>query len=235
MPIKERSIPALVLAGALSLAAGPGGATEGGDADAESVTELTYEGLKLIEDGPTSRVWERPGIDLSDFKRVHLLGAGVQFRPGGETGSSREARRRGGPFEVTEAQKARFIEIMGEAFEAELAQSELFELTEDVGPDVLLIEGALLDVVSWTPPNPTGNQNQGIQLVAVGEATLVLEARDSITNTVFARAVDRRAARRPGGRMFESNRVNNENQLRRLASSWASLLRTRLEEMMGPQ
>jgi hypothetical protein len=45
--------------------------------------------------------------------------------------------------------------------------------------------------------------------------------------------MDRRAAERPGGDMFESNRVTNATEVRRLAQTWASLLRTRLEELMG--
>jgi hypothetical protein len=69
-------------------------------------------------------------------------------------------------------------------------------------------------------------------LRSVGEATLVVELRDSVTNAILARAVDRRAAEEPGGNMFESNRVTNASEVRRLAQHWASLLRTRLEDLM---
>ena len=191
---------------------------------------MTYDGLMPVENSSAARAWARPDFDLSGYRRVKLQSAGVQFRPGGETSSSRAARRAGGPFAVTEEQKARFTEIMGETFLEELAASDAFELTDEVGPDVLLIRGALLDVVNWTPPNPTGSQS--IQLVAVGEATLVVELRDSVSDAILARAIDRRAAQRTGGRMFPSTRINNENELRRLARSWARWLRTQLEEFM---
>ncbi len=218
-----------VLLGFLILAV-PGYASPKTAADEASDSEITYDGLAPVENSGAMRAWARPDFDLSGYWKLKLQPAGVQFRPGGETSTKRTARRAGGPFAVSEAQKSRFAEIMEETFREELAASEAYELTDETGPDVLLVRGALLDVVNWTPPDDTGSRN--IQLVAVGEATLVVELRDSVSNAILARAIDRRAAQRPGGKMFPSTRVNNENELRRLARSWARWLRTQLEEFM---
>jgi hypothetical protein len=67
----------------------------------------------------------------------------------------------------------------------------------------------------------------------VGEATLVLELRDSITEAVLARAVDRRAAERVAG-MSQSNRVQNRAEIRRLAQNWARILREQLDAYAAP-
>lgn len=102
-------------------------------------------------------------------------------------------------------------------------------LVNEPGPEVLLIRGALLDVISYIPPEPVGGR-VNVYLSQVGEATLVLELRDSITEAIMARAVDRRAAEGMT-RLTESNRVSNVTEVKRLARHWGRLLQTRLDEL----
>ena len=83
-----------------------------------------------------------------------------------------------------------------------------------------------MDVVSYVPPDAVSGRVD-VYLSAVGEATLVLEIRDSITEAILARVVDRGLAERTGGIMMESNRVTNTSEVRRLVRRWASLLRER--------
>jgi hypothetical protein len=97
----------------------------------------------------------------------------------------------------------------------------------------LLIRGALLDVVSFAPPEESMGIRDSVYLSSVGEATLVIELRDSITEAILARAVDRRAAE-SAFEFRESNRVNNTQEVRRLAGTWARLLRDQLDEYGAP-
>ena len=161
-----------------------------------------------------------------------LQGAGIEYRPGGESGRTFSARSRGGPYEVTEAQKARLRALVAEVFLEELSKSEHFTIVSEPGPDVLLVRGAILDVVSYVPPEAAGRVK--IFISKVGEATLVLELRDSITEAILARAVDRRAAE-DVTRMRESTRFTNTNEIRRLVGSWARLLRERLDQFAAPK
>ena len=103
---------------------------------------------------------------------------------------------------------------------------------DEPGPDVLLIRGGLLDVVSYVPPEPMGRTE--IFLSRVGEATLVLEIRDSISEAIIARAVDRRAAENVARGFSRSNPVMNRAEVRRMASAWARLLRERLDSYAAP-
>jgi hypothetical protein len=159
---------------------------------------------------------------MSGYSKIMLQGAGIEYRPGGT-----RSRSRGGPYEVTEEQKARFEQVVSEAFREEMARSERFEIVDEPGPDVLLIRGALLDVVSYVPPDDVAGRVE-VYLSSVGEATLVIEIRDSITNAIMARAIDRGAAE-DTSRMFNSNRVTNRAEVRRLVQRWARALREGLE------
>jgi hypothetical protein len=67
---------------------------------------------------------------------------------------------------------------------------------DDPGPDVLLIVGGLHDIVSRVPPDMVGRGET--YLSSVGEATLILEARDSLSGETIYRAIDRRRCRASG-------------------------------------
>ena len=117
------------------------------------------------------------------------------------------------------------------AFDTELAKLERYELVSTPGPDVLLLVGAVIDVVSNIPPDIDSARfgRGGVYLTSVGDATLVIELRDSESGEILARAADRRAAESPFA--FEVNNVTAWSEVRRLASYWATLLRRRLEEI----
>lgn len=197
--------------------------------------EVSYDGLYRVKNSRADEAWARPDIDISQYSKIMLQGAGVEFRPGGESGRSWAARTRGGPYEVTERQREALIGIMVEEIVEELGQSEHFELTNTAGPDVLLIRGKLLDVVSYVPPDTVGARDT-VLISQVGEATLVLELRDSITEAILARSVDRRAAEsNPGIGLRQSNRVRNAAEIRRVARLWARRLREQLDTYGAPK
>lgn len=199
--------------------------------DTSAEAEMTFDGLYPVSNSRADAAWARPDIDLTPYSKIMLQGVGIEYRPGGETGRSLSSRSSGGPFEVTEAQKDGFEALMRETFLEELGKSEHFTIVTEPGPDVLLVRGALLDVVSYVPPETVGRSE--VYLSRVGEATLVLELRDSITEAILARAVDRRAAEQVGDTFIRSNRVSNATEIRRLARTWARLLRERLDEYGG--
>ena len=197
--------------------------------DMSEDAELTFDGLRPILNSRASKAWAKPGVDLTVYTKIKLQGAGIEYRPGGESGRTRSSRSSGGPFEITEDQKARFESIAKEVALEELGNSEQFTLVDEVGPDVLLIRVALLDVVSFVPPQTAGRSE--VFLSSVGEATLVIELRDSITDAILARALDRRAAGDRTGSMGRSNSVTNSTEVRRLIRRWMSTLTERLDEL----
>jgi len=176
--------------------------------------------------------WARADFDITKYSKIKLEDAEIEYRPGGE---KRQFRDLGptGHYYVTPRQKERFEEQMSNTFREELAKSEHFTIVEEAGPDVLLIRGGLYDVVSYVPPDTTGRSE--IFISRIGEATLVFELRDSESDAILLRAIDRRAAQQVGGRLSNSNTVTNSSEFRRVAREWATILREGLDRFAVPE
>ena len=114
-------------------------------------------------------------------------------------------------------------------FDEELQRSEHFTVTDEPGPDALIIVGGLHDIVSQVPPEDVGRSEVWIR--TVGEATLVIELRDSLSNEVVYRAVERRAAENMGNQMIRANTATTWAEVRRWARRWAVRLREGLDSV----
>lgn len=225
---KALRIPVLVLSSAIVL----GCASKPPTIDTGPTAEVSFDGLHKVLNSAADEAWARPGLDLSGYTKIRLQSAGIEYRPGGESSRLYSARARsGGPFEVTEKNKERLQALLREVFLEELGKGTKYTIVNEAGPDVLLVRGGLLDVVSYVPPEPIGRSD--IYLSRVGEATLVLELRDSITDAILARSIDRRAAEPVGQDLRWSTPVTNRTEIRRLARLWATRLREGLDAFMG--
>jgi len=196
--------------------------------------EVTFDGLTRMEGTIMDAVWALTDIDLTAYSKIMFEGIGVEYRevsgPYSGRGGSTSARRSSqSEFRLHADTRALFEEEITGAFREEMARSEVFEIVEEAGPEVLLIRGGLLDVVSRVPPETVGRSR--IFIDSVGEATLILEIRSSVSNSIYARAVDRRAAQ-SGATMTESNRVTNRAEVRRLGRRWGRMLRDGLDTLL---
>jgi len=196
--------------------------------------EVTFDGLTRMEGTVMDLVWARTDIDLKGYTKVKFESLGVEFRPvtgpySGRAGMGTTRRTNQSVFPMDEATQQLFIEEMRGAFLEEIGSSEVFQVVEESGPDVLLIRIGLHDVISRVPPETTGRSFVWID--RVGEATLVLEIRDAESKAILARAVDRRAAEQPGSGS-RSTSVTNRAEVRRLARRWASIVRDGLDTML---
>ena len=197
--------------------------------------EITHDGLTRMEGTVMDVVWAREDIDLTGFTTVMFEGVGFQYRNdsgpySGRAGAGTPTMRRSSTteFQLDADTRALFEEEISGAFLEEIMRSDIIKIVDEPGPDVLLVRGGLLDVVSRVPPETVGRSR--IFISSIGEATLVLEVVDPVSNTVLARAVDRRAGDRMGG--MESNTVTNRAEVRRLGRRWGSILREGLETML---
>ena len=192
--------------------------------------EVTHDGLHRVDRTVMDMVWVKPDIDLTGYKKIMLVGAGLAFKEVDAKGTRSYHRRSNQTeFPISEKNRERLRDEVKKAFEKELSKVTRFETTNTPGDDVLLLAGGLIDIVSNVPPEPAGRVD--IYLSQVGEATLVLELRDSITNEILIRSADRRAAEVMDGFWIESSSVSNWSEVRRLARSWARLLRKRLAKI----
>ena len=83
--------------------------------DTTDASKMTFDGLYPVKGTRADEAWARPGADLSQYSKIMLRSVGVEYRPGGESGRTVMSRSRGGPYEVTEEQKAAFQRITAEA------------------------------------------------------------------------------------------------------------------------
>jgi len=190
--------------------------------------ELSFDGLHKVDNSQADVAWARPDFDISGYTKIWPVGAGIEYRQVKNRGRTSVDRTRGGPYFIDDKSRAQFEELVGTVFKEELEKIERYELVDGPGPDVLMVRGGLLDVTSYVPPDPVGGRSQ-VFLSSVGEATLVLELRDSETGTILARSVDRRAAETIGGTFTRSNSVTNSAEARRLIRFWATRLREGLD------
>ena len=196
--------------------------------DTSADAELSYDGLSPVENTRADKAWARADLDLTGYDKIMLVNAGIHYRPvKANAGRLTATRSSDSEFPLTEQQKANVQEVFSTEFREELAKLEHVAIVDEPGPDVLIVRAALLDVVSKVPPEPIGRSS--IYLDVIGYATLLIEFFDSQSGTVLARAVDTDAAQQQGI-AFESNPVTNTAEVRRLAKSWAKLVRQRLDE-----
>ena len=190
--------------------------------------ELSFDGLHAVDNSQADAAWARPDFNLDGYKKIWPVGLGVEYRQARNRGSSSMVRSQGGPYFIDDKARGQFEELVNEIFKEELQKVERYELVDGPGPDVLMIRGGLLNVTSMVPPEPAGSRSI-VYLSNIGDATLVLELRDSETGTILARSVDRRAAETIGGTFQRSNSVINSAEVRRLIRFWATRLREGLD------
>ena len=190
--------------------------------------ELSFDGMHMVDNSRADVAWARPDFNLAGYTKIWPVSAGVEYKQVKNRSRSAISRSKGGPYFIDDKARGQFEELVGEIFKEELQKVERYELVDGPGPDVLMIRGALLNVTSMVPPEPVGTRSI-IYLSNIGDATLVLELRDSETGTILARSVDRRAAETIGGTFQRSNSVINSAEVRRLIRFWATRLREGLD------
>ena len=194
--------------------------------------EYTFDGLVRVDNARFRNAWADPEVNFSQYNKVMAGGAEFEFRAVSKTaGAGRTMSPSGSQreFWISDANRDRLIETVSGIFEEELGNAQGWEASEEAGPDVLILRGALLDIVSFVPPEMVARGE--IYLSSVGEATLVVEGVDSMSGEVVFRAVDRRSAQPASTGMRQANTVTTWAEVRRSARRWATILREGLESI----
>ncbi len=187
--------------------------------------EVSYDGLHVVDNSVFKMAWADPDADWARYNQFIPGGAIYEFRAVKKGNNTYRANSSQTEFWIDDASRAKLKEETEKIFDEELAKSERFTMTDTPDANVLIIRGALHDIVSNVPPEMMGRGE--IFLSSVGEATLILEAVDSLSGEVLFRAVERRAAA-PGTGGVRANSVTTWSEVRRMVRRWA----TRLQEGM---
>jgi hypothetical protein len=165
------------------------------------VAEVSGGDELVKEKGRFRETWVHPDADLTRYSKLYLWNAAFRFRDVGKTRSagttSSILRGTVGEYPVARESRQRFVQVVVNAFVKELNRSKTFQVVEEVGPDTLILRGAVLDIVSNVPPR---TRRVDVYLSAVGEGTIVVELIDAETGVIQARVGERRRIQPPGAR-----------------------------------
>jgi len=117
---------------------------------------------------------------------------------------------------IIAAAQSNFDDIFREAFD-----KAGYPVVTAPGPDVVRVSTAVINLYVNAPDTMTPGRSRTFTTDA-GEATLVMEVRDSMTRALLARVLDRRETRGTGQMQMASS-VTNVNDFRMLFKQWASI------------
>jgi Protein of unknown function (DUF3313) len=125
---------------------------------------------------------------------------------------------------IMAAASSNFSDVWTRAFE-----KAGYSVVTTPGPDVLRVSPAIADLYINAPE--TFDSTRATTYTAqAGEATLILEVRDSLTNALLGRVVDRRETRN-NLTLQQATRVSNQADFRQLFSQWASIATKGMAEL----
>jgi len=188
------------------------------------------------EDGNFRETWVLPGVDPSTYNKVFVWDGEFEYRDVGPALRTRStllySHKR--EFGISEADRLKFEEIVGEAFLKEISKGKQFQLiddVDDVDASTLILRGGLLDIISRVPPETVGRSE--IYLASIGAATFVMELIDARTGDVVALVAERRSidtVNARSGIMMPTNSVTILGDIRRWASDLARRLRSAIDQ-----
>ena len=195
--------------------------------DAGPEAEATYDGLVPVDSARLENFWAKPDVDYSSYTKILLLTPEFEFRMQGSDAKGRVGTEE---FPLSDADKQSLAETVRGVFREELTGNQYFTLVDEPGPDVMSLEGRILDIVALVPERGPRDDSGEVYFSSAGEMTFVVEAHDSLTGEILVRAVERRAA----GGAYEgvhSSRKSGWTEFKPVARHWAGIIRQRLDQI----
>jgi hypothetical protein len=189
-----------------------------------------WDGLVEVEAKRMDAAYLLPGADFRPYTRIMIDPAGVAFHKDwmrnvnrSTPGISRDLTDDDGA-RIAAAARSDFGEVFAEAF-----RKAGYDVVAAPGPDVLRLSPAIVNLYINAPDAMPAGGVRSYTLEA-GEATLVLEARDSLAGALLGRAIDRRETRRSAGLQLTSS-VVNLGDFKALFRRWADIAVNGLDDL----
>ncbi len=179
----------------------------------------SWDGLSRVPSKRVKYVYLLPGADFRGYHKVMLDPTEIAFRKDwareyNNTTSTLSSR-------VSESDVQKIVDEGGRAATqlfADAYTSGGYPVVTAPAHDVLRIRTGIVNLSVTAPDRPTTGHSYSFAQEA-GYATLIIEARDSMTNALLGRAVDGRVAGDTS--MLWRNRVTNRADFRVLGKAWA--------------
>jgi hypothetical protein len=206
--MKHRTIVVLAALGPMLLAAPLAAASP----------PVEWDGLQRVESKQMNLVYLQPGADFRGYSKVILEPVEVAFHK--DWRSDHNSTRRGLSERVSETQLANTISSSVTAANDIFTDAWTkggYQVVNAPGPDVLKVRTAIVNISVSAPEARTNSLSFSDD---AGRATLVIEARDSVTGALIGRAVDREIA--GDDTAGPRSRVSNRADFRALVQDWAN-------------
>lgn len=193
----------------------------------EKLPEVSSDGLHLVPDTKVYAVYAKPGLALGQYTKVQLLDCFVQFKDNYQREYNMDEIGLQGRISTQDMEtiKQRLAAEFRKVFTEQLQQAG-HEVVDDVGPDVLLLRPAIINL-DVTAPDLMQSGRGNTYVNSAGQMTLYMELYDSASSELLARIIDPEAGRE-GGFAFVANRVTNKREADLILRRWADLLGTHL-------
>jgi hypothetical protein len=199
----------------------------------KSDTPNVRDGLVKVRSHHLDVVYLLPGTDFRGYTKVLLDQTQVVFRDGWIKDINRSTRelsnriRSEDEERIVEEARTTFAEIFGRAL-----KDAGFEIVTASGADVLRLAPRVVDMYVNAPDKLTTAPLTRVFTVDAGEATLVLEIRDSTTGALIGRATDHGTASLTGSsRLSRTTSVSNRGAFEYLFRAWAQVCAKGLNEL----
>ena len=180
-----------------------------------------WDGLVRVNSKRMKMVYlNSPGADFRPYRQIIVDPTEIAFQKNWMRDYNNT--RKGVSGRVSDADVQRVIAEGGKVATTIFAKAFTeggYPVTTAPAPDVLKVRTAILNLTVTAPDIPTAGRTRSYANEA-GQATLVIEARDSMTGALLGRVVDGRLA---GDTMpFMRNSVTNRADFRDLVKLWAT-------------
>jgi hypothetical protein len=190
---------------------------------------MSHDGLQKVTVKGIQFAYARPGATLAGYDRVQIEPVQVAFHKNWDptrTGSRIKLGK-----EERENIRSGVAAAVQEEFVGELQNKSSYKVVNESGPDVLRVRVNIVDLYVNAPDTQSRGMSR-TYTVSAGQMTLFAELFDSESGQLLARVIDKREAR--DNQIYQlSNSVVNRGEVQDVASSWARILRTGLDNAHG--
>ena len=189
-----------------------------------------WDGLVEVKPRKMDAVFLLPGADFRPYTRVMIDPTDVAFHKDwmkNMNEPSREMSRRISQDEAAEilaAARSNFDDIFNEAF-----TKAGYAVVTAPAPDVLRVSTAVVNLYLNAPDTMSAGRSRTFTANA-GEATVVIEVRDSTTGALLGRVLDRRETMDSAGMQMATS-VSNLSDFRQLFKQWATTSARGIDEL----
>lgn len=209
--MKGRRFLTVMLAGVMLLLA-PAGAAK---------APATWDGLVQVKSKRLELVYLQPGADFRTYTKVMIEPTEVAFHKNWKREYNRSHTTLSGRISDSDIQEvvSKGVLVAQDIF-AQAWTKAGYAVVDAPGPDVLRVKTGVLNVTVNAPDTNTAGTVYSFSNEA-GQATLFVEARDSLTGALLGRAIDRKII---GDNLTTwRTRSSNRGDFRDQVEDWASI------------